>query len=170
MKTPRMKRSRRRVAVAAAATGASWVALLAATSLGIGSVQRVRAAVSADPRQLAHSPDGYRLIVQSYARSSLTAGELPAQAARPMASTQRAITREELARGVAVDVLDVGSAPELSQDEPVIIAWVEQGHPDLDFDGFEARPAADAFYGIAVAHADELKPVSADVVLKKHVS
>lgn len=167
MKTSRTKTSRR-TAVAAAATGASWVALVAATTIGIGSVQRVRAAVSADPRQLAHSRDGYRLIVQSYARSSLSAGELPAQAARPIASTQRAITREELARGIAVDVLDVGSAPEASQDEPVIVAWVEQGRPDLDFDGFEARPAADGFYGIAVAHADELKPVSAALVLKKH--
>ena len=83
-----------------AAAGVSWVALLASTTAGIESVQRVRAAISADPRKLSKSPDGYRLIVQSYPRSMVASGELPAERARPLGSTQRAITREELARGI----------------------------------------------------------------------
>ncbi|HEY3493786.1 MAG TPA: hypothetical protein VGK73_03825, partial [Polyangiaceae bacterium] len=81
-----------------AAAGVSWVALLASTTIGVESVQRVRAAISADPRKLSKSPDGYRLIVQSYPRSMVTSGELPAERARPLGSTQRSITREELAR------------------------------------------------------------------------
>jgi len=98
------------------------------------------------------SPNGYRLIVQSYPRSSVAVGALPAERARPLASTQRAITREELARGISVDVLGVGAAG--SQEAPVIVAWVEHGRPDLEFDAFEARPGADAFCGVSVASGD----------------
>jgi hypothetical protein len=139
--TRRPKKARVR---ATSAAGVSWVALVAATSLGIGGVQRVRAAVSADPREFGDSRDDYRLIVQSYAPSSLGSGQLPGGRARPLASTQRAITAEQLARGVAVDMLGLekgGIAPEA----PVIVAWVERGRADLDFDGFEARPGAVAF-------------------------
>jgi hypothetical protein len=137
--------------------------LLAATTLGVGTVQRVRAAVSADPRRLVESPNGYRLIVQSYAQSSFAAGELPAERARPLASTQRAITREELARGISVDVLGVGASS--AHEAPIIVAWVERGRPDLEFDAFEARPSADAFCGVAVASGD-----SSEVVLGRRVT
>ena len=91
------------------AAGASWLALVAATTVGVGSLHRVRAAVSVDARKLGHSGVGYRLVVQSYAPKSFALGErnLPTQRARPLGSTQRAVTREELARGVAVDVLGV---------------------------------------------------------------
>jgi len=149
--------------------GVSWVALVAATSLGIGGVQRVRAAVSADPRELGDSRDGYRLIVQSYARSSLGSGQLPGGRARPLASTQRAITAEQLARGVAVDMLGLDKAGSPSPDAPVIVAWVERGRPDLDFDGFEARPGADAFYGVALTESS-ISPIAATpVVLKRRL-
>ena len=165
MKNPGAKaKSRARGVVAAA--GVSWVALLAATTVGLGSVQRVRAAVSADPRRLVASSNGYRLIVQSYPRSSVVAGSLPAERARPLASTQRAITREELARGVSVDVLGVDGASSSSGsgEAPVIVAWVETGSADLDFDAFEARPSADAFVGVAVASGD-----ASEVVLGKRL-
>ena len=148
--------------------GVSWVALVAATTLGIGGVQRVRAAVSADPRDLGDGRDGYRLIVQSYAPSSLGSGQLPAGRARPLASTQLAITAEELAHGVAVDMLGLEKSGVTSGEAPVIIAWVERGRADLDFDGFEARPGADAFYGVAATESS-ISPVKATpVVLKRH--
>jgi len=146
-------------------TGVSWVALVAATTLGIAGVQRVRADVSADPRDLAESGDGYRLIVQSYARSSIGSGQLPAGRARPLASTQRAITPRELAQGVSVEMLGLEGAETKSSEAPIIVAWVERGRADLDFDGFEARPAADAFYGVA---APASLAQAAPIVLKRH--
>jgi hypothetical protein len=157
-------KARHRARGVVAAAGMSWVALLAATTVGVGEVQRVRAAVSADPRKLTASPNGYRLIVQSYPRSSITSGALPAERARPLGSTQRAITREELARGISVDVLDVGGHAG-SQEAPVIVAWVENGSADLEFDAFEARPSADAFLGIAVTSGD-----SSEVVLGRRLN
>ena len=156
----RSKKSRIR---AAGPAGVSWVALVAATALGVAGVQRVRAAVSADPKELGESREGYRLIVQSYAPSSLGSGQLPGGRTRPLASTQRSVTREELSRGISIDMLGLEASVASSPEAPVIIAWVETGRPDLDFDGFEARPAADAFYGIATSTA-----TATPVVLKKH--
>jgi len=147
--------------------GVSWVALVAATTLGIAGVQRVRAAVSADPRELGDAVEGYRLIVQSYAPSSIGSGQLPGGRTRPLASTQRAITAAELARGVAVDMVGLESHSTPSGEAPVIIAWVERGRADLAFDGFESRPAADAFYGIAPS-ADPALARATPIVLKRH--
>jgi hypothetical protein len=141
----RMKASTR---AAKAAAGVSWLALVAATTVGVGSLHRVRAAVSADARSLGSSDVGYRLVVQSYSPESFAVGprDLPSQKARPLASTQRAVTREELARGVAVDVLGVSAS---AGTAPIIVAWVERGRPDLEFDALEARPSEDAVYGVA---------------------
>lgn len=149
--------------------GVSWVALVAATTLGIGGVSRVRAAVSADPRELGHSRDGYRLIVQSYAPSSLGSGQLPGGRARPLASTQRAITPEQLARGISVDMLGFEASSTKSVEDPVIVAWVEQGRADLDFDGLQARPAADAFYGVATPGPSS-PATGTPVVLKRRIT
>jgi hypothetical protein len=160
---PKRSRPRRRMVSKA---GVSWMALVAATTVGIGSVQRVRAAVSADPSKLGVSERGYRLIVQSYARSSLGTGQLPREREKPLASTQRAITKEELARGIAIDM--VGLAED--QEAPVVVAWVESGRPDLDFDALEARPGADAFYGMAPATAGPEARTLARVVLKQRTS
>src|SRR6187551_4099300 len=92
--------------VSSAAAGASWIALLAATSLGAVSVERMRAEVSAQDLAAATSA-GYRLIVQSYASKSVAANQLPGANHRPLASVQRAVTAEELANGIAVDVLQI---------------------------------------------------------------
>lgn len=151
--------------LATATASASWMALVAATTLGGGvAIQRVRAAVSADPRQLDDSLEGYRLIVQSYAPKSVRAGTgLPTPHARPLASTQRAITREELARGVAVDVVGLDEQPD---DAPVIVAWVERGQPDLEFDALGARPPADGCYASASADTDT-RPA---LILRRHAT
>jgi len=161
MVTARFRMTARARGAAKAAAGASWLALVAATTVGVGSLHRVRAAVSADARQLAGSDVTYRLIVQSYAAESFGANELPVQRARPLASTQRAVTREELARGVAVDVLGVSAT---GDHAPVIVAWVEQGKPDLEFDALEARPSQNAVYGVATTGEQAL---ATPVVLSK---
>lgn len=165
MTAPRFKTRTR----SAGPAGVSWVALVAATTLGVGGVQRVRAAVSADPRELGHSRDGYRLIVQSYAPSSLGSGQLPAGRARPLASTQRAITPEQLARGISVDMLGLEQSATPQPEAPVIVAWVEQGRADLDFDGLQARPAADAFYGVATP-SPSAPATGTPVVLKRRTT
>ena len=136
---------------ATAAARVSWFALVAATTIGAGA-HHVRAAVSADTRTLGVSDIGYRLIVQSYAPESFGAGArgLPTVHARPLASTQRAVTREELARGIAVDVVGVST----SERSPVIVAWVERGKPNLEFDALRARPGQDAVYGVALGEGE----------------
>ena len=164
MATPRrLPRSPTRV-LATATASASWMALVAATTLGGAALQRVRAEVSADPRQLDDSLEGYRLIVQSYEPKSVRAGTgLPNAHARPLASTQRAITREELARGVAVDVVGLEDQP---ADGRVIVAWVERGKPDLEFDALGARPPADACYAAASADTDTCPTL----ILRRHIA
>jgi len=143
----RTRKSRSSV-VGPAAASASWMALLAATSLGSVSVERMRAQVSAHDLA-APSHAGYRLIVQSYAPSSVTAHQLPGANHRPLASAQRAVTAEELARGISVDVLQIDQA--VGGRAPVIVAWIEHGEPDLELDALRARPAANAVYGVARA-------------------
>jgi hypothetical protein len=141
-----------------AAVGASWMALLAATTIGLGHLDRVRAEVSADKGALS-AAGRYRLVVQSYARDSIGQGALPSLRQKPFASAQRQVTAEELARGVAVDVLSLGDAP---TDSQVIVAWIEQGEADLEFDGAEARPSESAWFG----SSESRELGSARVVLK----
>ncbi len=148
------------VVASSAAVGASWMALVAATTIGLGQLDRVRAQISADTAALGSAEGRYRLVVQSYARESVAEGALPNQRQKPLASTQRSVTAEELSRGVAVDVLRLGERADASSQ--FIVAWLERGEPDLEFDGAEARPAASAFY--AEAEARELG--SARLVLK----
>ena len=132
------------VVASSAAVGASWMALVAATTMGLGALDRVRAEVSADSATLGEGSARYRLVVQSYARDSVPAGMLPGARQKPLASAQRSVTAEELSKGVAVDVLRVG---EVAGPSAVIVAWVEQGEANLEFDGAEARPSESALYG-----------------------
>jgi len=148
--------------VSSAAAGASWMALLAATSLGSVSVERMRARVSAQDLAAATSA-GYRLIVQSYAGNAVGANQLPGANHRPLASVQRAVTAEELAHGIAVDVLQIDQA--VGAHAPVIVAWIEHGAPDLELDALRARPSRSAVYGIAQTSGG-----SAQIVLRQQVS
>lgn len=130
------------------AVTASWFSLLAVTTLGVAALQHVRAQVSADPRDLGNGhPDAgeYRLIVQSYTPANVIDG-LPAPKARPLASTQRSVTAAELARGIGVDVVDLEHA---AGDDQVLVAWIEHGAPELDFDARRARPSRGAYLGVA---------------------
>src|SRR5882762_7303487 len=82
--TGKRTRKARSSVVSSAAAGASWMALLAVTSLGAVSVERMRAEVSAQNLAAATSA-GYRLIVQSYARESVGADQFPGAGHRPLA-------------------------------------------------------------------------------------
>lgn|GEM_PF-1322032 len=145
--------------VSSAAASASWMALLAATSLGAVSVERMRAEVSAQDLAAATSA-GYRLIVQSYAPNSVAANQLPGANHRPLASVQRAVTAEELAHGIAVDVLQIDGSS--GAQPPVIVAWIEHGAPDLELDALRARPSREAVYGVGQSSEG-----SAQIVLRR---
>ncbi len=157
--TVKKARRTRSSVVSSATAGASWMALLAATSLGAVSVERMRAEVSAQDLAAATSA-GYRLIVQSYARSSVAGNQLPGANQRPLASVQRAVTAEELAHGIAVDVLQIDQV--MNEHGPVIVAWIEHGAPDLELDALRARPTQSALYGVAQSSAG-----SAQIVLRR---
>lgn len=164
------RRRSREVASAGAsvAASASWLALVAATALGVGDVQRVRAEVSADPGALGKTKstsDGeYRLIVQSYASDSVVDG-VPVAHARPKASVQRSVTPDDLAQGIAVDVVDLDGSEDPAR---VIVAWVERGRADLEFEALRARPSRDAYLGVARTDGTSRR-AQAHVVLTRRV-
>lgn len=114
------------------------MSLLASTSLGLDSANTVRAEVRAEA-PLAEA--NYRLVVQTYAANT---GEIEAHS-RPRSSVQRAVTAQELRDGVQVRLLELDA----HTAKPLVVAWIETGAPDLEFDGRMARPRADSIVGSA---------------------
>lgn len=139
--------------VAAAARGVTWMSLVAATTLGVGHIDELHARVRAS--DVLQGDGELRLIIQSYAKHALSGAGLPAEYAMPLASTQRAITPEELEQGVDVSFFQPGAEGR----EVVLVAWVEQGAATLDLDALEARPTLGSFYGVA--------PASGELVLRQ---
>ncbi len=142
------------------AAGASWMALVAASCLGAESFDSVRAHVTADPLKQVAPAARYRLVVQAYAPGSLTRGSLPGAAARPLASAQRAVSADELRAGVAIDVMQLGGEFQ-AVDNPTVIAWVEPGDADLEYQGLRDRPGPEAL----CCAAEHARAGSVDLVL-----
>ena len=125
------------------ATG--WLSLVAATSLGLGALASLQAEVSLEEPLDDHDGE-LRLVVQSYAAGGV-AGGAPANGKRPLSSFQRSVTREELRKGIPVRLVQLGE----DLDAADIVAWVERGAPDLEFDARTARPGLGAAVGSAPA-------------------
>jgi hypothetical protein len=126
-------------------TGCSWTALLAATTLGVAGASMIHA----DVRSHARLEEGrrYRLVVQSYDRGR---GDAARNHDRPIASTQLAVTPAELRDGVRVGLVELQPAGERRDDRPMtLLAWVEEGKADLEFDGLRARPRPGSMTGTA---------------------
>jgi hypothetical protein len=126
------------------AESASWLALVAATSLGIAHAETVRAEIKLPPEAF-ETGGRYRLIVQSYdtlGRPSL----IPA--GKPRASTQRTVTAADLVDGVRIDLIELGDE-EASRSDRRVIAWVEPGEANLEFDARRAKPMPGSFFGVA---------------------
>jgi hypothetical protein len=115
----------------------SWLALVAATA-GLATATIVPTFVRAE-RGLREGGT-YRLIVQSFERGSRSS-------ARPRASAQRTVTAEELRRGIQLQLVDVLGADRSGSQE--VVAWVEQGDANLEFDGARARPSRGCLVGTA---------------------
>jgi hypothetical protein len=130
-KIPRLRKAR-------SAAAGSWLALLAATTLG-DAADTLRAEVRADGLSIRGM---YRLVVQSF---DATGGD-----ARPVGSMQRSVTADELREGVHVNLLELRQplAPTAQQQSPMVVAWVEAGKPDLEFDARNARPSPGSVYGV----------------------
>ncbi|MGD0526985.1 MAG: hypothetical protein ABSE49_17705 [Polyangiaceae bacterium] len=124
------------------AAAGSWLALLAATTLGDGA-DTLHAEVRADGL----TAGAYRLVVQSYDASH---GRVPGRDARPVGSLQRSVTADELQNGVHVNLLELReSTAAATTERPMVVAWIEAGEPDLEFDGRTARPQPGNVYGVA---------------------
>ena len=128
------------------AAAGSWLALLAATTVGDAA-----STLRAEVRAPGLATNGvYRLVVQSYASPR---GAVPGQSARPIGSTQRAVTADELRNGVSVNLLELARAADPT-DKPVVVAWIEAGAPDLEFDGRTARPGPGSMFGSVKRQGD----------------
>jgi hypothetical protein len=137
---PMASRKRLPLARTRSAAAGSWLALLAAVTLGDGA-DTVRAEVRAHGLR----EGAYRLVVQSYDASD---GRVPGPDARPVGSLQRAVTADELQHGVHVSLLELRrSASHVGR--PMVVAWIEAGEPNLEFDGRTARPRPGNMYGVA---------------------
>lgn len=138
------RRRTTRTGLRRSAAAASWFAIVAATTLG-EDADALRAEIRAPGLS-----DGsvYRLVVQSYDSG---AKELPGRHARPVGSLQRSFTAGELRKGVHVSLVQIRPQPARSGDggDPLMLAWVEAGAPDLEFDGRMARPRPGSVYGVA---------------------
>src|SRR5690606_25661537 len=113
----------------------SWTALLADTTWGMSDLGRRRVRVR--QRSIGAPREGLRLVVQCYREDDVVQGR-PTPYARPLASAQRGVSSDELKGGVSLDLVHFGF--DADDDDVVVIAWAEEGEPDLDFDGLEARP------------------------------
>jgi hypothetical protein len=135
---------------AALKAAASWLSLVAATTAGIGPSAMVRTCVRANVKD---EVGELRLVVHSYLPGQLGGRTVPSAEDKPMSSTQRAVTAEQLRRGVFVDMVQpAGSAA--SEERPLVVAWVERGRANLDYDALLARPLPGAPRGCAKARGD----------------
>jgi hypothetical protein len=57
------------------------------------------------------------------------------------------VTPADLVDGVRIDLIELGD--EASQTERRVIAWVEPGEANLEFDARRAKPMPGSFYGVA---------------------
>ncbi len=156
-----------------AATGASWLALVAATSLGVSQVSRVRAQVSGEvsssavpgeavgledsvagqgqalkqraaPKRGAQPPTPIHFRLIAHTYQRSAASSGGWRAGRPLASVQREVTAAELREGLSVDLVSLGVADE----DQVVVAWVEPGSATLELDGLTAVPPPGAHVAV----------------------
>jgi len=124
---------------------ASWLSLVAATTAGIGPSATVRTCVKAD---VGEDLGELRLVVHSYLAEQLGDRTVPRATDKPVSSTQRAVTAEELRRGVVVEMVQPAAGSGVA---PLVVAWVERGRANLDFDALLARPTPGVPKGCAKA-------------------
>ena len=132
----------------------SWLALVAATTLGAARADTVHAEIEIDP-QAVTAPGPFRLIVQSYPKAQVDPTMLPSESARPLGSVQRAVTQADLNRGIHVDLVEIADdIANAKENGGVVVAWVEPGEPTLEYDARRARPSPGSVWGLATVPPD----------------
>jgi hypothetical protein len=109
------------------------------------AVDTLRAEIRADGL----SDGDYRLVVQTY--DGKAGGRSPNSKVRPVGSAQRAVTADQLRAGVQVPVLELREREGMAtatDKAPYVVAWIEAGSPDLEFNGLTARPRPGSVYGV----------------------
>lgn len=112
----------------------SWTSLVA-TTMGLDAFGRLRIIVRAKSVGLERG----RLVVQAFDKAG--------SEARPLASAQRAVNREDLFDGVEITL----HPNDESMSGHHVLAWIEPGEPDLEYDGLRAKPKAPISLGRARA-------------------
>ena len=140
-------------ATPALAAGSSWMALLAATTLGVDG-STVRALVRTEAPEIDEQAV-YTLVVQSYDGSML-------HGARPVGSVQRIVTGAELRRGLEVSLVELRAVPAAATgvakkssrkketSHAQVVAWIADGHAELEYDARGARPTAGSVFAVLV--------------------
>lgn len=127
----------------------SWTSLVA-TTLGLDIFGRLRIVVRAQSVGLERG----RLVVQAFAKAE--------NQARPVASAQRAVSRDDLLGGIEIMLHPEHCQPDASHH---VLAWIEPGEPDLEYDGLRAVPKAPVSLGRVRALRNraevELRPFAA---------
>ena len=143
--------ARKRRASGVVKAAGSWMALLAATTLGSDvAAEPVHAEVRVEG---ALKGSAFRLIVQSYdARPS----ELKTGRAKPVGSMQRLVSAEELKNGIRVDFVELRDAAR-DQTRPLVVAWLEAVQGNYELDAREARPLPGSVCGYAHRDACDVK-------------
>ncbi len=118
----------------------SWTALVIETA-GLGHITTLTAKVRA-PFDV---PPGYRLVIQEFAHGG-------SPGALPIASAQRAVEGTELLRGLTLRLFRNCSA---SAGPTRVVAWLEPGAADLEFDGLEATPDDATWFASASAQRNQ---------------
>ncbi len=137
----------------------SWFALLASSTLGAAAEKSTTTRVRSN--RVGRSRGPMRLVVQAYAPEDAPDGA-PRPGARPYTYAQRRVTAGQLRRGVHVDLVDLSGS---GHDAPHVVAWVERGEPDLNFDGRGARPREGSWVGGGRAAQS-----SAEIVLRRRAA
>jgi hypothetical protein len=127
---------------------ASWLALVASTTLGTEHAT-LRADIRLDPQHDQCSiSEQRRLIVQIYA-SDLPLDPCAAEHLTPSGSLQRSVSARDLAQGVSVQLL----FPDPAQTSPrAVIAWLEADDNGAELDASSARPRPGTLLGTARVH------------------
>jgi hypothetical protein len=140
------------------AQASSWMAILASTTLGLDTAAKTLQATVRLARPELESGREYRLVVQSYDGA-------PGAGNRPVGSVQRAVSAEELRAGVTIDLLELRPAGFEVAERPTVVAWVETGKPDLEYDGRMARPRPGSVYGSVRRRGDANVAIALDKTL-----
>jgi hypothetical protein len=143
----------------------SWLSLVAATTAGLEPISTLRARIRST--SIADARDELRLVVQAYLPSQVPEGGVPYATERPLSSSQRSVTAEELRQGVVVE-MSHPQAKLTAQTRPMLVAWVERGRPNLEFDARLARPQPGMLQGSARAPSATHASQTSQLLLEHH--